>query len=189
MVIEAQEEARLVEEARRSPDAFARLYDEYLPAVYGYVVRRVNNREIAEDITSQVWEKALRSLKGLREGASFKGWLFRVAGNTITDYYRTKGRRQAVSIEEAGEVANGKSAVAVAELESKVSVRALLAELPEGHREALTLHYLEGLSVEQMAEALGSTPNACYMKVYRATKALADALDKKGIRSMEEYIG
>jgi RNA polymerase sigma-70 factor, ECF subfamily len=187
--MEPEKEARLTEQARSDPQAFAELYDELMPAVYGYVMRRVMNKELAEDLTSQVFEKALRSLKGLREGASFKGWLFKIAGNTIVDYYRAKGRQQTYSLEEAGDMANGKSTKAVEQVDDRVAVMSLLEKLPEGHRTALTLHYLEGLTPEEMAEALDSTPNACYMKVYRATKAFAELLEQHGIKRIDDYVG
>lgn len=84
--MEPEKEARLTEQAKTDPEAFGKLYDEFMPAVYGYVMRRVMNKELAEDLTSQVFEKALKSIRGLRTGATFKGWLFKIAGNTIIDY-------------------------------------------------------------------------------------------------------
>ncbi len=186
--MEPEREARLIEEAKSSPDAFAVLYDHFMPVVYGYVMHRVSNREAAEDITSLTFEKALRNLRGLREGASFKGWLFRIARNTIIDYYRSRGRQQSSSLEEAPEMANGKSRKAFNGVDNRVAVMELLEDLPESHRTALVLHYLEGLTVEEMAEALGSTPNACYMKVYRATKAFAELLEQKGIKRIDDYV-
>lgn len=186
--MEPEEEARLTEQAKTDPEAFAQLYDHFMPVVYGYVMRRVMNRETAEDITSQVFEKALKSIKGLKSGASFKGWLFRIAGNTIIDHYRSKGRHQASSIDEAGDVANGKSSRAVEQVDNRVAVMALLDKLPEGMRNVLVLHFLEGLTVDEMAEALGSTPNACYMKVYRATKAFAELLEEQGITRIDDYV-
>jgi RNA polymerase sigma-70 factor (ECF subfamily) len=186
--MEPDEEARLIEEAKSSPDAFAKLYDHFMPVVYGYVMRRVSNREAAEDITSQTFEKALKSIRGLRKGSSFKGWLFRIAGNSVIDYYRSRGRQQSSSLEEAGEVPNGKSKKAFNGVDNQVAVMELLEGLPDSQRTALVLHYLEGLTVEQMAEALGSSANACYMKVYRATKAFAELLEQKGITRIDDYV-
>jgi RNA polymerase sigma-70 factor (ECF subfamily) len=186
--MEPDEEGRLIEEARSSPDAFAKLYDCFMPVVYGYVMRRVSSKEEAEDITSQTFEKALKSIGGLRKEASFKGWLFRIAGNTITDYYRSKGRKQSFSLEEAGDVANGKSKKAFNGVDNRVAVMKLLDELPEAHRTALVLHFLEGLTLQQMAEVLDTSPNACYMKVYRATRSFALLLEKKGIKRIDDYV-
>jgi RNA polymerase sigma-70 factor (ECF subfamily) len=186
--MEPEEETRLIEQAKSNAEAFGRLYDEFMPAVYGYVMRRVMNRELAEDLTSQVFEKALKSIRGLRQGASFKGWIFKIAGNTIIDYYRSRGRQQTYSLEEAGDMSNGKSGKAVEQVDNRVAVMSLMDKLPEGHRTALVLHFLEGLTVEEMAEALDSTPNACYMKVYRATRAFAELLKQQGIKRIDDYV-
>ena len=179
--MEPEEEARLTEQAKTDPEAFGKLYDEFMPAVYGYVMRRVMNKELAEDLTSQVFEKALKSIRGLRTGATFKGWLFKIAGDTIIDYYRSKGRQQEFSLAEAVEMANGKS-------DNRVAVMTLLDGLPEGYRTPLIMHFLDGMTVEEMAEALDSTPNACYMKVYRATKAFAELLEQHGIKRIDDYV-
>jgi|GEM_PF-193924 len=181
MVIEPVEEARLIEEAKRDAVAFARLYDEYMPAVYGYVYRRVSDRDAAEDITSSVFEKAIRGVGGLREGASFKGWLYRIAGNCIIDHYRARGRHPESELEEAVAAPDTESGRPIEELETRMAVMKLLDGMPEKHREILTLHYLEGLSVEEIAEATGKKPQACYMRIYRATRAFSEELAKKGI--------
>jgi RNA polymerase sigma-70 factor (ECF subfamily) len=188
MVIEPVEEARLIEEAKRNAVAFARLYDEYMPAVYGYVYRRVSIRDAAEDITSSVFEKAMRGVGGLREGASFKGWLYRIAGNCIIDYYRARGRHPEAELEEAVAAPDDDSARPIDELETRMAVMKLLDELPENHREILTLHYLEGLSVEEIAEVIGTRPQACYMRIYRATRAFSEELAKKGITRLDDYV-
>ena len=187
--MEPEREARLIEEAKTSPDACGELYDEFMPAVSGYVMRRVSSREAAEDITSATFEKALRSIDGLRKGTSFKGWLFRIAGNNVVDHYRSSGRKQAGSLEEAPEMANGRSGKAYDGVENRVAVMEMLEELSEPQRNVLALHYLEGLTVDEMAEALGSSPSACYMKVYRATRAFADLLERKGMTRIDDYAG
>lgn len=186
--MDEQEEARLTEEAKSDPEAFARLYDHFLPIVYGYVARRVGSREEAEDITSRTFEKALRSIKSLKKGTSFKVWLYRIAGNTIIDYYRARGRRKSYSLAEAQDMANGKSDRDFDRVESRISVESMLGILPRNHREALVLHFLEGLSIKEMAQVLQTSQNACYMRVYRATRALADKLEELGIERIDDVV-
>lgn len=186
--METEEEHRLTKEARSDPEAFARLYDEFLPVIYRYVLRRVTNKEVAEDITSQTFEKALRSIKTLREGSSFKIWMYKIAGNSIIDYYRSRSRRQTYSLTEAKDVVNGKSEQAVESIDTRVSVLALLEDLPETQKTALVLHFLEGLSIDDMAPLLGTSSSACYMRVYRATKALAEMLEDRGITGIDDVV-
>jgi len=85
-------------------------------------------------------------------------------------------------------MANGKSHKAVEEVDNRVAVMSLLEKLDETHRTPLVMHFLEGMTVEEMAEALDSTPNACYMKVYRATKAFAELLEQHGIKRIDDYV-
>lgn len=186
--METEEEQRLTKEARSDPEAFARLYDEFLPVIYRYVLRRVTNKEVAEDITSQTFEKALKSIRTLREGTSFRMWLYRIAGNTVIDYYRSRGRHQTQSLTEARDVVNGKSEQAVESIETRVSVLALMEDLPEAQKTALVLHFLEGLSIDDMAPLLGTSSSACYMRVYRATRALAEMLEEKGITGIDDVV-
>jgi DNA-directed RNA polymerase specialized sigma24 family protein len=82
-------------------------------------------------------------------------------------------------------MANGKSGKAVEQVDNRVAIMTLLDRLPEGHRSALAMHFLDGMTVE---EALDSTPNACYMKVYRATKAFAELLEQHGIKRIDDYV-
>jgi len=186
--METEEEHRLSKEAKSDPEAFGLLYDEFLPVIYRYVLRRVSDKEVAEDITSQTFEKALRSIKTLREGSSFKIWLYRIAGNTIIDYYRSRSRRQTYSLTEARDVVNGKSEQVVESIETRVSVLALLKDLPDAQKTALVLHFLEGLSINEMAPLLGTSSSACYMRVYRATRALAQMLEDKGITGIDDVV-
>jgi hypothetical protein len=79
MVIEPVEEARLIEEAKRNAVAFARLYDEYMPALYGYVYRRVSDRDAAEDITSSVFEIRPPTLTGTRTSRVGGTYSYRIA--------------------------------------------------------------------------------------------------------------
>ena len=78
-----------VARAQRDPTAFAPLYLAYVDPVYRYCYRRLGSREAAEDATSLVFERALRSLASFR-GGSFRGWLFTIAHNAVIDQLRTR---------------------------------------------------------------------------------------------------
>src|SRR5438105_3700139 len=83
------EEAELVRLAGRDPDAFARLYDRFVQKVYRYAYRRVRSHADAEDITAQVFRRALEGIAGYDErGAPFGAWLFRIARNLLVDRAR-----------------------------------------------------------------------------------------------------
>ena len=83
------DERLLVEAAQRDPRRFAELYELHFRRVYAYVIRRVERREEAEDVTSEVFHHALAKIKSFEwRGAPFSAWLMRIAANAITDRWR-----------------------------------------------------------------------------------------------------
>ena len=91
----ADEERRLIEQARCDPEAFRTLYRAYLPRVYGYVAYRVGRRQDAEDLVADVFVKVLEYLDRFeyRGEGSFAAWVFRIASNHVNAFYRRRGRR------------------------------------------------------------------------------------------------
>ena len=87
-----QKEEVLVEKAKNDPDAFSELYDLYFPKIFRYISWRVGNRSDTEDIVSDIFTKTLNKIDLFQwqEGATFSSWIFRIAYNTLTDYYRAK---------------------------------------------------------------------------------------------------
>src|SRR5260370_7706223 len=83
------EERRLIKAAQSDPARFAEIYENYFELVYGYIARRVRNRAEAEDLTGEVFRKALASLPRFKwRGAPFAAWLFRIASNIIADRFK-----------------------------------------------------------------------------------------------------
>ena len=82
-------EKDLVERAKKDSEAFGILYDTYLNQIYAFILKRVSNVELAEDIASLTFEKALRKLDTFKwQDVSFSAWLYRIATNNVVDYYR-----------------------------------------------------------------------------------------------------
>ncbi len=83
----------LVERARADPEAFAELYRRYLPRVYAFAYRRTRAPDVAEDITSAAFERALRNLDSFTwRSGGFGSWLFRIVANELVDHYRRTAR-------------------------------------------------------------------------------------------------
>src|SRR5437764_353027 len=86
----------LVEAAQRDPSRFADLYERHFERVYAFVVRRVRDRDVAEDVTAEVFHRALASLPKYEwRGAPFGAWLFRIASNAIEDRFKRSAREDA----------------------------------------------------------------------------------------------
>src|ERR1700692_1291020 len=99
-------EDQLVERAKQDADAFGELYDHYFGQIYRFVYSRLHNQEAAEDVTSEVFFKALRAIGRYRpSGHPFSAWLYQISVNAIADHYRAK--RPAASLDSAIAVADG----------------------------------------------------------------------------------
>src|SRR5215468_6451315 len=88
------QERLLIEAAQKDPNRFAELYEANFERVYAFIVRRVQDRHEAEDLTAEVFHHALANLSRFEwRGVPFAVWLFRIAANTITDKWRQSSRR------------------------------------------------------------------------------------------------
>jgi RNA polymerase sigma-70 factor (ECF subfamily) len=148
----------LVAQAQRGDrEAFAALYDRYLPRVYGYCYRLLGEREAAEDATTDAFMRALAALPACRTG-SFRSWLFAIAHNVIADAWRR--RRPTVSLEAATDLPDPISfEEAAATTADWARVRHLLPLLSDDQRHVLALH-LSGLSAVEIGAVLGKPRNA-----------------------------
>src|SRR5262245_44692312 len=92
-----EEEVRMITAAQTDLIRFAPLYERYAPRIYAYCLRRLDNRDEAEDLTSQIFTQAMKALEGYR-GGSAAAWLFRIAHNTVVSHFRA--RRIQVSLDD-----------------------------------------------------------------------------------------
>jgi RNA polymerase sigma-70 factor (ECF subfamily) len=167
-----KDEHALAERAKTDDAAFTKLYEFYLPRVYGYVCRRVGDRATAEDLTSQAFLNAVAALPKYRPTAPFGAWLFRIATNVLIDHYRVLGRRPNEALEAAEGLADRRPDAA-AEADRKAErerLERVLALLPERERRLLTLKYFSELSNVEIAEAEGLKPNHVGVLLHRALK-------------------
>ncbi len=83
-----------MEAAKKDPSRFADLYELNFARVYAYIARRVGDRDAAQDLTSDVFHKALASIQSFEwRGVPFAGWLMRIAANMIVDRSKRRGKR------------------------------------------------------------------------------------------------
>ncbi len=165
------------------PD-FAEWYRDHRPTVYRYVRFRVATRETAEDVTSQVFFKALRSLRRYDASrAAPRTWLLRIARNAVTDHLRSLKRRGSlhVSLDRVPDL--------VAQIPSQEErvlrqerIEALLngaRTLRRADQEILALRYGADLGNREIARALGISPNAMAVRMHRALKRLKKAVARE----------
>jgi len=180
------DERELVERARYDADAFAELYRRHVEAIHVFIYRRTGSREVAEDLTSTTFEKALAGIDRYNwTPGGVAPWLFRIATNLVTDNHRQRGRRsgdrgrRAVDrLSDPVSFATEDAIDSVLEFDQAALVRVALGRLNPRYQRVLSLRYLSGLEHHEAAKAMGLSLSLMSVLTHRATKALGRELDK-----------
>ena len=174
---EREEDAALARRAGSGEaEAFGILYDRYVDAVYRYVFYRVRNEAEAEDVTSDVFMRALRAIPKYEPRQAFLAWLYRIARNAVIDRSRRQGARQQVSFEDAlahpnaDQVVNPDSAL-LAGSDASV-VRVAMQQLTPLQQEILVLRYVEGYDTKTISKLVGKRDGTIRGIEFRALSAL-----------------
>jgi RNA polymerase sigma factor (sigma-70 family) len=159
-------------------DDFARLYEEYLPRILNYMRLRVDGEALAEDLTGLTFERALAAWGGLRSQAAFGGWLFRIAHNTVAEYYR--GRRQVSSLDSLAGVQSDDvpAEQRMEQAEELASLRRALCTLPERDQEVVVLKFAGGLGNKEIGRVMGLRAGHVAVLLYRALHKVRVELEK-----------
>lgn len=178
-----ENESEIVERAKTDDSAFSVLYNHYFSRIYGYVFKRVGNRQVAEDIVSETFLKVFANIKDYQfTGYTFGAWIYRIATNNLIDHYRRFGRYREVDLEQSSEIADEKPGPAdtVQALFDRQMINSVLNELPDNYREIINLKYFAEMTYEEIAEVLGTNVNNCRVLVFRALKNFEQTLKKYG---------
>jgi RNA polymerase sigma-70 factor, ECF subfamily len=155
---------------------FEELYDRHVVAIYRFIYARVGNRPDAEDLTAQVFTRAIEQLDTGRSEHEITGWLYRVSTNIVADYWRAFYRLPVV---DAARLAPGwepaaEPAAAPSDDEpARARERELLEALPNNYRRVLELRFLQRLSVAETAERMGISRGNAKVLQYRALRKAA----------------
>jgi len=159
---------------------FQAFYQENVTLIYRFVLSHVGNREEAEDLTSQVFLKAVRGMNPKRSSQGMRKWLYQVARTTIADYWRNYYRLPTGSLDELLGAGWDGSAAGEPARDSVVSsshpgerVKRLMQALPEQYREVLNCRFLLNLSIRETATRLGLTEGNVKVLQFRALKRAA----------------
>jgi RNA polymerase sigma-70 factor (ECF subfamily) len=176
---EQAEERLLVEAAQKDPARFAELYEINFERVYAFVARRVGDRDAAEDLTSEVFHKALKNLRHFEwRGAPFAAWLLRIAANAIADRAQRAGRELAV--DDPPEVGVDATAdVGLEGVEHRARLFRLVDRLPADQQRVVVMRFAEEKSIREIAEALGRTEGAVKQLQFRGLENLRAQLAVK----------
>ena len=174
---EASRLIALVELARGGDsEAFGLLYDHYHPSVYRFLYYRVGSVALAEDLMSETFFRALRSMSSFRwQGKDFGAWLMTIARNLCTDHFKAGRTRLELTTEDMSahdDTTESPEAEVLASLTNELLMKAL-QKLPTEQRDCLVMRFLQGLSISETAQALDRSDGAVKQLQLRGVRNLA----------------
>jgi RNA polymerase sigma-70 factor (ECF subfamily) len=163
--------------------AFGSLYDRYVDVVYRYILFRVGDRPLAEDLTSETFLRALRRIQSVSyQGRDVGAWFVTIARNLILDHVKSSRYRLEIATAEPAEpsgpgvpVAIGPEQQVLAQATTEELLRCV-QQLGEDQRECIVLRFLHGLSVAETAEIMRRNEGAIKALQHRAVRRLAQLL-------------
>jgi RNA polymerase sigma-70 factor (ECF subfamily) len=175
----------LVELARGGDsEAFGLLYDHYQASVYRFLFYRTRSTALAEDLTSETFFRALRSMTGFRwQGKDFGAWLMTIARNLATDHFKAGRTRLELTTDDMGahdDATEGPESTVLAGLTNELLLKALKG-LPDEQRDCLIMRFLQGMSIAETAAVLGRSDGAVKQLQLRGVRNLAKLMPD-GIR-------
>ena len=175
-----QEEMLIIEKSKLNPSYFGVIFQRYNESIFRYVVKRVQDSEIANDITSQVFVKALTALESYEfRGVPFSSWLFRIAKSEVYQYFRDNKGKHRVDIDSI------KLGQMIEECEENYSeedrarLLSVLKKLEPSQLKLIDLRFFEKRSFREIGEILGITENNAKVKTFRTVLKLKKMIKKQ----------
>ena len=168
-----------IERAQGEPSAFGQLYDHYFPKVYSYLMYRVQDPQLADDLAAQAFERVLTRLDQYQpERGAFSTWLFAIVRNCLKKHWRRQKIRKLVPLDAIRDHPAAAPAVeeVVASNNQLAQLLPLIRALDERERNIIALKFGAGLSNRRIAEITGLTANHVGVLIYRTVRQLRDGL-------------
>ncbi len=178
--ISKDELAKTIKDAKRGDsDTLAKLCEYVYAKIYSYIYYRVNHREDAEDLTSEVVLKVVKALK--TQKGNFHAWIYKIATNAVIDFYRRQAVRSGVSLSEMNYEIPDKSTNFSEQVLTQDSLRRALSNLTEKQSQVVILKFIEGYSNEEIAKIIGKSVGAVKLLQFRALKSLREYFSEEGL--------
>jgi RNA polymerase sigma-70 factor (ECF subfamily) len=180
--MESKREKELVRRARIDLQAFGELYNEYHDKIFGYVLKRTASIVMAQDITSEVFLKALENIKRFRwQGVPFSAWLYQIAGHEITNGHRKNKRTQLLLEELERSTIELKTSLEEEKTDAEeqlekyydfLAIHKSITSLPVKYQEVIILRFLERKRVKEIAVILGKNEGTIRSLLHRGLEKL-----------------
>jgi RNA polymerase sigma-70 factor (ECF subfamily) len=172
------QERRLVELAKTDSAAMGRLYQAHYPAIKTYVCRRVSDSNAAEDIISDTFVAMVKCLPKYRSrGIPFRVWLYRIATNLISKWAKRRQRWAMGQWEESERCETESDAVRAPDVEM---IELVMATLPPRLQSVLSLHYLEGMKIAEIADVVDRSIGTVKSQLHDGRSLMRSRLEKRG---------
>lgn len=169
--LEAEDERQLIAAAQLDPSRFGELYERNFERVYAFVVRRVRNRAEAEDVTSEVFHRALANLRRFEwRGVPFAAWLYRLAAHAVANRQQLAGRETELPM--AAEDIADPDPVAMRQVEERATLFRLVGELPPDQQRVVVMRFVEQKGIREIAQHLRRSEGAVKQLQFRALENL-----------------
>lgn len=183
------DEAELVQRAKADPEAFGLLYEAHYATILNYLYRRTLDVNVAEELTSNTFFKALRALPRYHCRMPFRSWLYRIATNEVRMRWRGWWWRRRVEMPDWEEQLdrvhfNASAAESPEQLREKMQTYARLHEclsaLPDKYQTVLALRYFEELSIDEVAQVTGKRVGTVKSLIHRGVERLRKLMGEEG---------
>lgn len=178
-----KQQQRIFSKRKLSKDDFDKVFDTYHGQVYDFVLRRVSNEHVAQDLTSSIFEKIVKSLENFQwQGITVSAWIFRIARNRVIDYYRKNNKYKGnVSLDVVANFieSGGSSAQETLEdAEDQVNLYNAIREFKDEDQYLIYYKYFEDLNNRKIAELMGMTETNIGTRLHRIRKKLRKYIAK-----------
>ncbi len=162
-------------------EQFSLIYDQYIDKIYRFVYLKVNSEEMAQDITSAVF---LHGFKAYQKGQDIKNpgaFLYKIASNMVTDYYRKKGKEKTVSIEHVGQIADKESTIYEKAIVNAdiLEIKSAILSLKKDYQDILIWYYLEDMSADEIAQLIHKPAGTVRVMIHRGLESLKQIFKDK----------
>lgn len=175
---------------RTDAAAFGKLFDAGLPRIYEFFARRVEDRQVAEELTTATFERALGAFRDGEGRATFGGFLYRVAASAVVDHARRRRKpipreMRASDLDAAGDrdaaaaIANDAATRAFAAAVDRSRLRQGFTRLSDEDRNLIVLRYLDGLEIDELCAVTGASRQALAVSLHRVLRVLRSSIDRE----------
>ena len=176
-IVDLREEQQLVEKAKQDSESFGKLYDYYFPKVYSFIAAKIYDRDDAEDLVSETFMKVLENLPRFEwRGVPFGAWIFRIARNTLNDYYEKHGKTRTTDIDTAYGVTDDEEKTSpfkkAAQGQLAEKVQNVLSSLPERELNVVQLKFFCELNNREIVKATGLSESNVAVILYRTLRKI-----------------